>query len=65
MGLSVTVAVRQMKAALESKGFQVQVTPRAALDWPCFHCGRSLSKCRQMKNCCRRCKGKKDKFRAH
>jgi hypothetical protein len=63
--MSVTAAVAEMKRALERKGYQVEVTPRKALDWPCFFCGKSLTQCKKLGTCCRRCKGKKEKFRAH
>lgn len=65
--MSVTQAVAGMKKALEAQGYYVTVTPRAALDWPCFHCGMTLSKCKAHINgtCCRRCSGKKEKFKAH
>jgi predicted Zn-ribbon and HTH transcriptional regulator len=63
--VSVTNAIAGLKKALKRKGYDVIVTPRAALDWPCVHCGKKLSECKKLGGCCRRCKGKKDNFRTH
>jgi hypothetical protein len=36
----------------------IMQTPRAAMGWPCFYCGRRMAVCKA-KKCCARCEGKR------
>lgn len=50
------------RGTCEMTKIEIVPTPRAAMGWPCFHCGSTLHKCEeeQKKNdrrCCPRCKG--------
>lgn len=40
----------------------IQLTPRARMGWPCFHCGMPRAKCKNAPHgfgrCCKRCRGK-------
>lgn len=44
---------------------RVIVTPRSAMGWPCFYCGKPMKRCegpnktRKNRRCCGECKGKR------